>query len=193
MSGYLKVTVVVAAVLGIMALPGIAAADWNHEGEPITQDKTIKSTGVLQVSDTLECPAEDFEVIKPGKKGMIEAIIVENKKGVTKNFDDCKPIGTMDALCNKVTAFEATETPWTTHNTGSAVTVTEVKIDLGFSEGVFCPKTVILEGNFTKTPDSPSSIHSWTLSGTLESSFSGPVGVKGEMEVAGADNGTYGL
>lgn len=196
MSRYLKVAVAVAAVLGLMALPGIAVADWNDGGVPITQDKTIKSTGVLQVSATMECPAEDFEVIQPGKKGFVEAIIVENKKGVTKNFEDCKPIGPWVSLgCTGVTAFETTGMPWTTHNTGSAVTVTGVNIDVVFSGGIFCPKNLGLQGEVTKTPDSSSTIHSYALSGTLKWSTGGEgeTTVSGTMQVAGEDNGTFGL
>lgn len=188
-----RIFAVVIAML-VLAVPAVAVAEMNHNGEEITNETTVKETGTLDIGGGVSCPAEAFKIIKPGGKVTVEKFRVENKKGETDKYEDCTTNGTLKALgCTGVTGLTANGLEWAVDNSGTALTVTGFDVQLSFAGGVFCPKSVSFSGDVTATPDDVESIHSFEWSGTLSSSLGTNVSISAFMEVTGEDSGTYGL
>lgn len=196
--------VLTAAAVTALGLPTAASAEeWTDEGVAIQQNETVLHTGNWQISGglagTIQCQLTvEFTMIAGTGLGEVKKYEVDlDQTGqVTQK---CATAGTT-AFC-QIHKMEALNLPWLIEikEGGKHWHITSKGWSTSLT-GAFCPTSsiVVTEGTVTGTPDSPSGVSSYEMSGTVPADINGSqtpteLTVGGGMNVLEPDTGTFGL
>jgi hypothetical protein len=180
----------------VMAMPTAALAWWDA-GAEVTSLSTIVLNGSAKFAGaigTISCTkGVDAEAKLVGKSDNGELRIFF----ITEPETNCTVEGGLKTLgCTALSSALSTSTPSAIDGitASDSATVTGVVIDNVLTGGVFCPKTLVLEGNTTLTFDNVKAIKTVTLGGELTiTSAAPPANVLVSGTLAVTPSGTYGL
>lgn len=183
-----RISLVLAISAMGLVIPAQASALWNHLGSEMGGE-TVVFTGTVSTSEWHCNPLESVKHIREWWFDDDTGWVYDS------TGTHCTPAGTAKNLgCTKVTEVAPEKLAWKGEVVeNKVVKVSGVKLRVGFSGGVLCPKSITYEGSFTETPNNPKSISSMSLSGTLLSSIGTEVSLGGTLEVIGGAAGTYGI
>jgi hypothetical protein len=192
----LGVCLIAVAVGLALAIPANAlGSNWKDKGVELKETRNMTLSGSWSFSGSVggvSCSSVSSTFwFEPGFTGWIGEF--------SPSLSSCKGSGGLSGCT--VSSLTVEHLPWDFEDVSTFIRVDgiaeSVRLTAKFT-GFFCPSSVVLSSTSIRrpifTPDNTKEMHSFAISGELESSVGEAVKLGGEMKpVFASDSGTYGL